>query len=83
MRKLLASSTFAIAGALDSLARKLERQLKEDKDHRDSLKEELAADFEELDEVEDEWSEQEENPEILSDDNVAAMMLNSRPAWIS
>ena len=32
MRKLLASSTFAIAGALDSLARKLERQLRDDKD---------------------------------------------------
>ncbi len=31
MRKLLASSTFAIAGALDSLARKLERQLRDDK----------------------------------------------------
>ena len=35
MRKLLASSTFAIAGALDSLARKLERQLKDDQDQRD------------------------------------------------
>jgi ERCC4-related helicase len=73
LRKLLASSTFAIAGALDSLARKLERQLKEDKDHRDSLKEELAADFEELDEVEDEWSEHEEIADKLSDDDVAAM----------
>ncbi len=30
LRKLLASSTFAIAGALDSLARKLERQLRDD-----------------------------------------------------
>jgi SNF2 family DNA or RNA helicase len=46
LRKLLASSTFAIAGALDSLARKLERQLKDDQEQRDHLKEELAEDYE-------------------------------------
>ena len=50
MRKLLASSTFAIAGALDSLARKLERQLKDDKNLREKLEEEIAEDYEEFEE---------------------------------
>ena len=50
MRKLLASSTFAIAGALDTLARKLERQLKDDTNLREKLEEEIAEDYEEFDE---------------------------------
>jgi hypothetical protein len=65
MRKLLASSTFAIAGALDSLARKLQGLLRDD----DRAKSRLAAqlddafvdDFEDLDDLADEWSEEEED----------------------
>ena len=60
MRKLLASSTFAIAGALDSLARKLERQLRDDKNLREKLEEEIAEDYEEFDEVAEEWSEEDD-----------------------
>jgi SNF2 family DNA or RNA helicase len=59
MRKLLASSTFAIAGALDSLARKLERQLRDDKNPRAKLEEEIAEDYEEYEQVADEWEEEE------------------------
>lgn len=70
MRKLLASSTFAIAGALDSLARKLERQLKDDRDLRGRLSEELAEDFEELDEIAEEWSEDDTEPELLSEADI-------------
>jgi SNF2 family DNA or RNA helicase len=55
LRKLLASSTFAIAGSLDSLARKLERQLRDDKNLREKLEEEIAEDYEEFEEVADEW----------------------------
>jgi superfamily II DNA or RNA helicase len=73
LRKLLASSTFAIAGALDSLARKLEGQLKNDQDQRDQPRKDLAEDYEELDEVEEEWSDEEEPPEPLSTDNIAAI----------
>ena len=62
MRKLLASSTFAIAGALDSLARKLERQLRDDKNLREKLEEEIAEDYEEFEEVADEWDEDEAEP---------------------
>ncbi|MEB3288228.1 MAG: DEAD/DEAH box helicase [Vampirovibrionales bacterium] len=76
LRKLLASSTFAIAGALDSLARKLERQLKADSALRDSLEEELSEDYEELPEVADEWSEDdepEEKQELLTPEAIAAI----------
>lgn len=60
MRKLLASSTFAIAGALDSLSRKLQGLLKTDDKARAKLAEQLDAafegDFEELPELADEWA---------------------------
>lgn len=71
MRKLLASSTFAIAGALDSLARKLERQLRDDKSLRQKLEEEIAEDYEEYEEVADEWEEDGEEPELLTPDDIA------------
>ncbi len=72
MRKLLASSTFAIAGALDSLARKLERQLRDDKYLRQKLEEEIAADYEEYEEAADEWEEKEgEEAEFLTPNDIA------------
>lgn len=64
MRKLLASSTFAIAGALDSLARKLERQLRNDKTLRHKLEEEIAEDYEEFEETADEWDDEGSEPEL-------------------
>lgn len=70
MRKLLASSTFAIAGALDSLARKLERQLKDDTNLREKLEEEISADYEEFEGVADEWEDEEGEPELLSPNDV-------------
>ncbi len=77
MRKLLASSTFAIAGALDSLARKLERQLKEDKELRQNLEEsegeEITADFDGFEEEAEEWLDDEEEPELLSDEDIVAI----------
>lgn len=73
MRKLLASSTFAIAGALDTLARKLERQLRDDKNLREKLEEEIAEDYEEFDEVADEWSSDEEEADLLTPENISAI----------
>lgn len=73
LRKLLASSTFAIAGALNSLSRKLERQLKDDKDLKARLEEELAEDYEEFDEVAEEWSDDEAEPELLTEDDIEAI----------
>ena len=61
LRKLLASSTFAIAGALDSLVNKLKRQLRENSRLVDRL-EGLEEDFETLEEYEDEMEEEEQVP---------------------
>lgn len=70
LRKLLASSTFAIAGALDSLARKLERQLRDDKNLREKLEEEIAGDYEEFEKVAEEWDDEGE-PELLTPEDIA------------
>lgn len=67
LRKLLASSTFAIAGAINSLAKKLRSRL-EDNSERikaiEELNDELADNFEELDEVSDEWAEDSDEEEV-------------------
>lgn len=59
LRKLLASSTFAIAGALESLAKRL-RQTLDEKAASLDLAEELDQDFEGLDELADEIDRLEE-----------------------
>jgi adenine-specific DNA-methyltransferase len=70
LRKLLASSTFAIAGALDSLARRLRKRIT-DKAEKVSLGEELETDFEAFDELSEEWEE--DAPAKLSVDDQAAI----------
>lgn len=55
LRKLLASSTFAIAGALTSIANRLQKRLDQSKPI--SLVEELDEDYEALDETAEEWPE--------------------------
>lgn len=71
MRKLLASSTFAIAGALDSLVNKLRRQLQENNRLVRRL-EGLEEDFETLEEYEDEL-EDEDEPTPLAEEDIAAI----------
>jgi len=56
LRKLLASSSFAIAGALQTMSNRLRRSLDQDAP-RDSLFEELDGDYESLDETAEEWPE--------------------------
>jgi len=73
LRKLLASSTFAIAGALDSLVRKLKGRLKENEKAVQQAAEELEEDFELLDELEDEWEDEQEDPELLSEEDIKAI----------
>jgi adenine-specific DNA-methyltransferase len=58
LRKLLASSTFAIAGALDSIVMRLKAKLK-NAEIKVPVEDELADDFETLDEIKDEWEEDE------------------------
>jgi adenine-specific DNA-methyltransferase len=58
LRKLLASSTFAIAGALTSISARLQKKL----DHSQlttSLVDELDEDYEALDETAEEWPDDE------------------------
>ncbi len=57
LRKLLASSTFAIASALQTMARRLKRDLAEQESL--SLVDELDEDYETLDETAEEWTEDE------------------------
>jgi len=56
LRKLLASSTFAIAGALGNMAKRLKADL-DDEEARAALVEEFGDEYEALDETADEWSE--------------------------
>ena len=66
LRKLLASSTFAIAGALNSISERLKKKLRQQEPPPEALVEELDKDYEALDETAEEWGE-EPNPEILSE----------------
>lgn len=71
LRKLLASSSFAIAGALTSIAARLKAKLREQEPSQ-SLEEELDEDFEALDETAEEWAD-EEQVEPLADADRAAL----------
>ncbi|MDQ3045680.1 MAG: DEAD/DEAH box helicase, partial [Chloroflexota bacterium] len=57
LRKLLASSTFAIAGALTTISTRLQQSLENDRP-AGPLDQSLAADYEALDETSDEWGEE-------------------------
>jgi ERCC4-related helicase len=65
LRKLLASSTFAIAGALESISNRLKDQLKH-QEPKEPLEEELDKDYEALDETAEEWPE-DQPPASLSE----------------
>ncbi len=56
LRKLLASSTFAIASALGTMARRLEREMT-GLAIEENLEDEIGDDFDALDETLDEWTE--------------------------
>lgn len=66
LRKLLASSTFAIAGALTSISKRLKTKL-EHKTPDESLEDELDQDYEALDETAEEWTEGDTPDDVLSD----------------
>jgi adenine-specific DNA-methyltransferase len=71
MRKLLASSTFAIAGALTTMSDRLRKRL-EAAEPATPLDEELREDYEALDETAEEWDE-DDTPVPLSDADRAAL----------
>lgn len=71
LRKLLASSTFAIAGALHSISERLKKKL-QSQTVQPSIEEELGQDYEALEETGEEWSD-EESVEALSEEDRAAL----------
>jgi len=73
LRKLLASSTHAIAGALETMAGRLRERLRQD-DPALSLADQLDEDYEALDETAEEWDEDDSAPAApLSDAERAAI----------
>lgn len=75
LRKLLASSSFAIAGALTSIANRLKARLKAD-DERSAatllpLGEELSEDYEGLEDTAEEWDEKQEVEALSIEDRKA------------
>lgn len=73
LRKLLASSTFAIAGALDTITRRLRDKLSRQPE-KETLEEELDQDFEALDEEAEEW-EEDQSDEPLTEEDIKAIKL--------
>ncbi|GGG35556.1 SNF2-related protein [Hymenobacter glacieicola] len=71
LRKLLASSTFAIAGALQSMAKRLQARL-ERHDLTEAMADAIEEDYEAFESTADEWQEH-EPPVILSDQDKAAL----------
>jgi adenine-specific DNA-methyltransferase len=72
LRKLLASSTFAIAGALDSLSSRLQLRLTKQDETAEQVQDQLQADYEALDETAEEWPENGQ-PQGLSVEDRAAI----------
>jgi ERCC4-related helicase len=70
LRKLLASSTFAIAGALESISKRMLQKLAADQPGPAS-ETELATDYEALDETSDEWQEDNDAANLTDDSRVA------------
>lgn len=67
LRKLLASSTFAIAGALDKMIKRLQKRLDEAGAELTPLDEALDEDFEALDELAEEWEPTESDSTDLTE----------------
>lgn len=66
LRKLLASSSFAISRALDSMSSRLRERLRL-ADGPNPLEEVLEEDFETLDEIAEEWNEEEAAASVLTE----------------
>lgn len=70
LRKLLASSTFAIAGALTTMSNRLKAKLQKH-EPAEPLEEELDQDYEALDETAEEWADDEVGAPLTEADRAA------------
>ena len=75
LRKLLASSSFAIAGALTSIANRLKARLKAEQPLQ-SLEDELDEDYESLDETAEEWDDDAVEPLSAEDSKAMAAEID-------
>ncbi|MDR4509323.1 MAG: DEAD/DEAH box helicase [Candidatus Brocadiaceae bacterium] len=57
LRKLLASSTFAISGTLEALAGKLESTIEQQNQAEETVEETISCNYETFDELKDEWQD--------------------------
>jgi len=64
LRRLLASSTYAISGTLEALANKLDNIITEQNASNNQIEKEIENNYEEFDELKDEWTEDEESDEV-------------------
>jgi ERCC4-related helicase len=71
LRKLLASSTFAIASALNKMANRLQKKLDEAESSLESLEDVLDEDYESLDELAEEWEQQNDPPDLTQTERKA------------
>ena len=69
LRKLLASSSFAIAGALTSISNRLKAKLRR-QNGLPSLTDELDEDYEALDETAEEWADDEPGEQLSEEDRI-------------
>lgn len=63
LHKLLSSSTFAIAGTLETIINRLESIVKDNEQPETDVVEEIAVDIDNIDIYEDEWADEEETDE--------------------
>ena len=82
LRKLLASSTFAIAGALHSISNRLKSKLKTHEPAQ-PLEEELEQDYEALDETAEEWPEDETPNRSCSPMLTERRFRKKSPTWMN
>lgn len=68
LRKLLASSTYAISGTLGGLAKKLQSIIDNNEEANSASEEELQENFETYEEIKDEWVDDEEDEPAEEDD---------------
>jgi len=72
LRKLLASSSFAIAGALDTIVNRLKAQVKR-QPSSESLEDQLDVDYETLDSTAEEWGVDDRSDPLLPEVDVDAI----------
>ena len=70
LRKLLASSTYAIAGALETIGRRLREKIRQHEPAQ-PLEDELDDDYEALDETAEEWPDDSEVEPLSAEDRAA------------